>query len=105
MRPERVSLGGGELAGWSAKDGNERISSAVSKTAGITVEKQTDDPMKYGMSEMLSTPRYSQLRVRKFINSNIHQAGIETRNSRKNCGPQRVASESPRRHSTKPSIV
>src|SRR5204863_10076934 len=60
---------------------NVRTSSAVSNTAGITVENKTVDNRKCSRPLKASLPRYSQLPVRLLIHSKSHQAGADVKNN------------------------
>src|SRR3712207_5016577 len=60
----------------------ERTSSAVSNTAGMTVEKEREVSKKYVSPPNLSPPRYSQFWVRRLKASNSHHAGAEHANRR-----------------------
>src|SRR5689334_10033151 len=79
-----------------------RTSSAVPKTAGMTVEKEMLERTKYSKSEKCSPPRYCQLPRRLFIHSKSHQAGAERKKSPMKFLRDRIQSELPVRCS--PSV-
>ena len=60
---------------------NVLTSSAVAKTAGITVEKSSVAKRKYSKSLNWSLARYIQFCVRAFNNSNNHQTGADMTNN------------------------
>jgi hypothetical protein len=81
----------------------ERTNSAVSKTAGMTVEKEREVSKKYVSPPKRSPPRYSQFWVRRLNASNSHHTGAEHANrSAKSLG-ERARMEVPRRRSTSAS--
>src|SRR5688500_14037750 len=84
---------------------NVETSSAVSKTAGITVEKETEQRRKYSRSVKCSPPRYSQLCVRLLMISKSHQAGAERTNSRMKSRGDRASKDVPLRARTSASTA
>lgn len=78
VRSDRVGISGED--GFIFRIGRKvATSSAVPKTAGITVEKLSEDSRKKQIGPVCSSPRYIQLAVRQLINSKIHQAIAEMR--------------------------
>jgi hypothetical protein len=82
-----------------------RTSSAVSKTAGMTVENESELRKKYSRPVKLSPPKYSQFFVRQLITSNSHQAGAEHRKRRTKSFLERVTIEVLLRVRTSPSMA
>src|SRR5262245_13684388 len=82
-----------------------RASSAVSKTAGITVENEIVHSAKYSKPVNSSLPRYSQLRDRLLITSKSHQAGAELKNSQTKSRRDRLNMDVPLRSRTRASTV
>src|SRR5215468_1394101 len=80
-----------------------RISSAVSNTAGITVENEIVDSRSKRSGVNNSRPRYSQFPVRRLISSNNHHTGAEITNSSPKSFRDRVQSDPPVRFQTKAS--
>src|SRR6266436_6762659 len=74
-----------------------RIKSAVSKTAGITVENEIVASRLKWSGVNNSRPRYSQFAVRKLISSNNHHTGAESTKSSTKFFRDRVQSELPAR--------
>src|SRR5438046_7869113 len=81
------------------------ISSAVSNTAGITVENERVDSRLNSSGLNNSPPRYSQFAVRKLISSNSHHTGAEITNSTAKSLRERDQIESPARFSTRASTT
>src|SRR5688572_20678294 len=82
---------------------NVRTSSAVSNTAGITVENATVQRRKYCSAVKFSRPRYSQFCVRLLMTSKSHHAGAERTNSRTKSRRDRASKDVPLRARTKAS--
>src|SRR5260221_11521527 len=82
---------------------NVRKSSAVSNTAGMTVEKETVDNRKCSRPLKASPPRYSQLPVLLLIHSKSHQAGAEVKNNQTKSPRDRSRMDVPLRKRTSAS--
>src|SRR5438067_6289579 len=78
-----------------------RISSAVSNTAGITVENEIVESTSNWIGVNKSPPRYSQFPVRRLISSNNHHTGAERKKSSTKCFRDRDHSELPARLQTR----
>src|SRR5690348_18397642 len=70
-----------------------RISSPVSKTAGITTENEIVQSTLNWSELNSSRPRYSQFAVRRLISSNNHHTGAESRKSSRKSFRERVQIE------------
>src|ERR1700747_347555 len=81
------------------------ISSAVSNTAGITVENEIVESRLNWSVLNNSRPRYSQLAVRRLMTSNSHHTGAETKNSSTKFLRDRAQSDVPVRFHTKASTI
>src|SRR5262249_30740366 len=81
------------------------ISSAVSNTAGTTVENEIVESRPNSTGPKSSRPRYCQLAVRVFISSNNHQTGAEKQKSSTNVFRERDQRELPVRVQTKASTT
>src|SRR5213594_3080230 len=84
---------------------NVLTSSAVSKTAGITVENETEERMKYSSPVKFSPPRYFQFCVRSLMISNSHHAGADRTNSKMKSRRDRASNDVPLRARTSASVV
>src|SRR5689334_11146476 len=96
-RPLRT-VGVGLRRGPAAKrcsQGQLPTSSAVSKTAGITVEKQSELRIRYSKSPKCLSPRYCQLPVRLLTTSKSHHAGADKTKRQANSRGERVSRELP----------
>src|SRR2546423_4779958 len=82
-----------------------RISSAVSNTAGITVENEIVESRSNRSGSNDSRPKYSQFPVRRLISSNDHHTGAEITNSSTKYFRDRLQSELPVRLHTKASTT
>src|SRR5579884_184459 len=71
------------------------ISSAVSKTAGMTVENEIVASESNSSGANSSRPRYSQLPVRRLISSKSHHTTAETANNDTKCFLERNHNELP----------
>src|SRR5262245_9203688 len=81
------------------------ISSAVSNTAGTTVENEIVQSRLNSTGLNSSRPRYCQLAVRRLISSNNHQTGAEKQKSSANFFRERDQRELPTRPQTKASTT
>src|SRR5215831_4140985 len=81
------------------------ISSAVSNTAGTTVENEIVESRLNSTGLNSSRPRYSQLAVRVLISSNNHQTGAEKQKRSTNLFRERDQRELPVRVQTKASTT
>ena len=81
------------------------ISSAVSNTAGTTVENEIVQSRLNSTGLNSSRPRYCQLAVRRLISSNNHQTGAEKQKSSTNLFRERDQRELPARLQTKASTT
>src|SRR5262249_53516328 len=81
------------------------ISSAVSNTAGTTVENEIVQSRLNSTGLNSSRPRYCQLAVRRLISSNNHQTGAEKQKSSANFFRERDQRELPTRPETKASTT
>src|SRR5262245_34428148 len=82
-----------------------RINSAVSNTAGITVENEIVESTSNRSGPNNARPKYSQFPVRRLISSNNHHTGAEITNSSTKSLRDRVQSELPVRLQTKASTA
>lgn len=82
-----------------------RISSAVSNTAGMTVENAIVQSTLNATGLNSSRPRYCQFAVRRLINSNNHQLGAEKQNRSTKFFRERDQSELPERVDTRASTT
>src|SRR4030095_15838680 len=81
------------------------ISSAVSNTAGMTVENAIVQSRLNSRGLNSSRPRYCQFAVRRLINSNNHQIGAEKQKSSTKLFRERDQSELPVRVETRASTT
>ena len=81
------------------------ISSAVSNTAGMTVENAIVQSKLNSRGLNSSRPRYCQFAVRRLINSNNHQIGAEKQKSSTKFFRERDQSELPARVETRASTT
>src|SRR4051812_49231930 len=81
------------------------ISSAVSKTAGMTVEKGTVEIRLNSSGLNSSRPRYCQFPVRQLISSNNHQTGADKQKSSANLFRERDQRDVPVRVQTSASTI
>src|SRR5678816_294276 len=81
------------------------ISSAVSNTAGMTVENAIVQSKLNSSGLNSSRPRYCQFAVRRLINSNNHQIGAEKQKSSTKLFRERDQSELPARVETRASTT
>src|SRR6516165_6718404 len=81
------------------------ISSAVSNTAGTTIENEIVRSRLNSTRLNSSRPRYCQLPVRRLINSNNHHTGAEKQKSSTNLFRERDQRELPARLQTKASTT
>src|SRR6266550_4323680 len=81
------------------------INSAVSKTAGTTIENAIVQSKLYWSGVNRSRPRYSQLAVRKLNSSNNHHTGAEKQKSSTKSLRERDQIELPVRVQTKASTT
>src|SRR5438477_9838541 len=81
------------------------ISSAVSNTAGMTVENAMVQSRLNSRELNRSRPRYSQFAVRRLISSNNHQIGAEKQKSSTKPCRERDQSEVPARIETRASTT
>src|SRR5436190_10746345 len=81
------------------------ISSAVSKTAGTTIENAIVQSKLYWSGVNKSRPRYSQLAVRRLNSSNHHHTGAEKQKSSTKSLRERDQIELPVRDLTKASTT
>ena len=104
-RPTRRVSGICTPAGSDLTQRNVHTSSAVSNTAGMTVENDSVQSAQYtsGMNE--PAPRYSQLPVLPLMISNNHQAGTDRMKSRTNPVRKRAHSDVPARRQTTASTT
>src|SRR5207237_8209852 len=77
------------------------INSAVSKTAGTTIENAIVQSKLYWSGVNRSRPRYSQLAVRRLNSSNSHHTGDEKQKSNTKSLRERDQIELPARGQTK----
>src|SRR5690349_12971871 len=82
---------------WANRSGQRKVraNSALSKTAGITVENEMLERRTYSSPVNTSPPKYCQLRVRQLMTSKSHQAGAEATKVRTKAGGERVRIEVP----------
>lgn len=90
-------------AGSAFTQRNARANSAVSKTAGITVEKHSVHSALYSSGVNPPAPRYSQFSVRLLMISNSHHAGADSANNSPNARRDRVHIDDPVRRYTSAS--
>src|SRR5438874_12414638 len=101
----------GGVAGTRAPDLNRFIqwkvciNSAVSKTAGTTIENAIVQSKLYWSGVNRSRPRYSQLAVRRLNSSNHHHTGAEKQKSSTKSLRERDQIEIPVRDLTKASTT
>src|SRR5437016_14672403 len=81
------------------------INSAVSKTAGTTIENAIVQSKLYWSGVNRSRPRYSQLAVRRLNSSNNHHTGAEKQKSSTKSLRERDHIELPARVQTKASTA
>src|SRR5438552_10953816 len=81
------------------------VSSAVSNTAGTTVENAIVASRLNSNGLNSSRPRYCQFAVRRLISSNNHQTGAEKQKSSTNLFRERDQSELPARAQTRASTT
>src|SRR5437762_8202957 len=81
------------------------INSAVSKTAGTTIENAIVQSKLYWSGVNKSRPRYYQLAVRRLNSSNSHHTGAEKQKSRTKSLRERDQIELPARAKTKASTT